>query len=233
MTDVSPTGTQPPVATQGSLNGSGNAASALTDLGDQFDTFLTLLTTQLRNQDPLEPMDSHEFTNQLVLFTQAEQNIKQNQNLETLIETNNRSVTAAAVSYIGTTVETAGRTGNHLGLGFKGAVTFNEAPAAATIEIKADDGTVVYREQHPTGLPAGRHEFTWDGTTLDGTEIAPMGEYTVVTTATDGAGSGTAATTTVSNTVTGVELDENGVTLVMGDNKVSLDQARSISVPGL
>ncbi|MCR9257493.1 MAG: flagellar hook capping protein [Alphaproteobacteria bacterium] len=232
MTDIAPT-TQQALPTQGGLSGSVNSQSALSDLTNQFDTFLTLLTTQLQNQDPLEPMDSHEFTNQLVMFTQAEQSIAQNQNLEQLIEITNNNVATAAVSYIGTTVETVGRTGNHLGLGFKGAVDFADAPASATIEVRAEDGTVVYREENPSGLPAGRHDFTWDGTTLDGSAIAPLGNYSVVTTATNGSGDGVAGITTVANTVTGVELDESGVTLVMGDNRVPLDQARSVSVPGL
>ena len=116
---------------------------------------------------------------------------------------------------------------------FKGAVDFSAPPASASLEIRAEDGTVVYREDHPTGLPSGRHEFTWDGTTLDGSAIAPIGDYTVVLSANDGTGQGVAATTSVANTVTGVELDENGVTLVMGDTRVPIDQARSVSVPGL
>ena len=65
-----------------------NPFSALSDLGgsskdrlaiaDNFDTFLTLLTTQLRHQNPLDPLDTNDFTAQLVQFTQVEQTIKQN-----------------------------------------------------------------------------------------------------------------------------------------------------------
>jgi len=231
MTSVSPTTTVAPQQT--GLNTGTNSTSALSDLTDQFDTFLTLLTTQLQNQDPLEPMDSHEFTNQLVMFTQAEQSIETNSHLESLIQSNTQALATSAVNYIGTTVETTGRTGNHLGLGFKGAVDFSAPPASASLEIRAEDGTVVYREDHPTGLPSGRHEFTWDGTTLDGSAIAPIGDYTVVLSANDGTGQGVAATTSVANTVTGAELDENGVTLVMGDTRVPIDQARSVSVPRL
>jgi len=51
-------------------------------LSQDFDDFLQLLTTQLQNQDPLNPMDSNEFTNQLVQFSQVEQQINSNQKLD-------------------------------------------------------------------------------------------------------------------------------------------------------
>lgn len=61
------------------------APSAFSSLTKNFDTFLTLLTTQLRNQDPLDPLDTEKFTSQLVQFASVEQAIKTNQHLETLI----------------------------------------------------------------------------------------------------------------------------------------------------
>lgn len=232
MTDLNPASVAGP-SSQNSLNTSQSSGQALSGLADQFDTFLTLLTTQLQNQDPLEPMDSHEFTNQLVLFTQAEQDIKQNENLEELISANSQAVTASAVNYIGTTVEVDGNQGNHLGSGFRGSIDFDTPPAAVDIKIQAEDGTVVYEESHPRGLPDGEHQFNWNGSTLDGQNLAPLGTYSVITSAQNAAGDGVAGQTKVANTVTGVEMDESGVTLVMGDQTVALDRARSISVPGL
>jgi len=64
---------------------SGSGDVALKSLASNFDTFLQLLTTQLQNQDPLSPMDSTEFTNQLVLFSQLEQQINQSKKLEQLV----------------------------------------------------------------------------------------------------------------------------------------------------
>src|ERR1041385_8234247 len=80
------------------------AASAQNQLSSNFDTFLTLLTTQLKNQDPLQPMDSNQFTQQLVQFSQVEQQINSNKNLESLISLTKSQTTTAAVSYLGKTL---------------------------------------------------------------------------------------------------------------------------------
>src|SRR5215475_8076699 len=80
------------------------AQSAQQQLFSNFDTFLTLLTTQLQNQDPLQPMDSNQFTQQLVQFSQVEQQIDSNKNLESLITLTKSQTTTAAVSYLGKTL---------------------------------------------------------------------------------------------------------------------------------
>ena len=67
-----------------SSSATSNAASA-TSLAKNFDTFLTILTAQIQNQDPLEPLDSTQFTEQLVQFSGVEQQIRTNQSMETLI----------------------------------------------------------------------------------------------------------------------------------------------------
>ncbi|MBT7666952.1 MAG: flagellar hook-basal body complex protein, partial [Rhodospirillaceae bacterium] len=87
-------------------------ASGVADakLADNFDTFLTLLTAQLEHQDPLEPMDANQFTDQLVQFTEVEQSIAANKNLEKLLALVGTNSTADAVSYLGKTVEAVGRT---------------------------------------------------------------------------------------------------------------------------
>src|ERR1051325_236388 len=82
----------------------GQAASAQKQLSSNFDTFLTLLTTQLQNQDPLQPMDSNQFTQQLVEFSQVEQQINSNQNLESLISLTKNQTSQSAVSYLGKTL---------------------------------------------------------------------------------------------------------------------------------
>src|SRR5690242_18729124 len=80
------------------------AANAQKTLSGNFDTFLTLLTTQLKNQDPLSPMDSNQFTQQLVQFSQVEQQINSNKNLESLIALTKSQSTTSAVSYLGKTL---------------------------------------------------------------------------------------------------------------------------------
>ena len=80
------------------------AQKAQSSLSTNFNTFLTLLTTQLKNQDPLSPMDSNQFTQQLVQFSQVEQQINANQNLETLISLTKGRSSTDAVSYLGKTL---------------------------------------------------------------------------------------------------------------------------------
>ncbi len=85
-----------------------SAASAATrsesQIAANFDTFLLLLTAQLKNQDPLEPMDSNQFTQQLVQFSQVEQQINANKNLESLIALTKARSSSDAVSYLGKTL---------------------------------------------------------------------------------------------------------------------------------
>src|SRR5712675_2430466 len=77
------------------------AVTAQKSLSTNFNTFLTLLTTQLKNQDPLAPMDSNQFTQQLVQFSQVEQQINANKNLESLISLTKARGAIDAVSYLG------------------------------------------------------------------------------------------------------------------------------------
>src|SRR3546814_15982085 len=81
------------------------ASSAATSLAGDFNTFLTLLTTQLKNQDPTSPMDSNEFTQQLVQFSQVEQQIDMNKNLETMISLLQSQQSSSNLKYVGKVVD--------------------------------------------------------------------------------------------------------------------------------
>src|ERR1700744_3366520 len=81
------------------------AATSQVKLSSDLNSFLTLLTSQLQNQDPLSPMDSTQFTNQLVQFSQVEQQININSNLASLISLTQQSIASNAVNYIGKTIE--------------------------------------------------------------------------------------------------------------------------------
>ena len=85
-----------------------NTGSSLTGSGsldETFDTFLLLLTTQLQNQDPLDPLDTNQFTEQLVNFTSVEQQIKSNELLEELLAGQRNSGLSTAISLIGNSIE--------------------------------------------------------------------------------------------------------------------------------
>src|SRR5690348_10344882 len=102
MTTVPPATTNP-AATNAAAAGS----NAMQQLSGNFQTFLTLLTTQLQNQDPLAPMDSNQFTQQLVQYSQVEQQINTNDNLKTLINQGSAQTGAYGVSYLGKAVTIA------------------------------------------------------------------------------------------------------------------------------
>src|SRR6185369_15341862 len=88
------------------------SAGALTNsrstIADNFDTFLQLLTTQLKNQNPLDPLDTNQFTQQLVQFTSVEQQLKTNDFLSAMVQSQQASASAQAASYIGKTVTSSG-----------------------------------------------------------------------------------------------------------------------------
>jgi flagellar basal-body rod modification protein FlgD len=88
-------------------NGTTSTPDAMAQLSGNFSTFLTLLTTQLKNQDPTSPMDSNQFTQQLVEFSQVEQQINTNTNLQTLISQGTAQSAAYATGYLGKTVTVA------------------------------------------------------------------------------------------------------------------------------
>src|ERR1700677_2198810 len=108
MTIGSATSTTP---TTSISTGSTTGSSAMDQLSGNFDTFLQLLTTQLQNQDPLDPMDSNQFTQQLVEFSQVEQQINTNTNLQTLITQGQSQSGAYATGYLGKTVTVSGGQG--------------------------------------------------------------------------------------------------------------------------
>ena len=105
-------------STATALAGANNtqSESALSQLTEDLDNFLTILTTQLQHQDPLEPLDTHEFTQQLVQFSSVEQLIAQNKNLESIIELQQNAMAISAVSYMGKQISAIGQE-NMLGEG--------------------------------------------------------------------------------------------------------------------
>lgn len=160
-------------------------------LAKNFDTFLTLLTTQLKNQDPTSPMDSKEFTNQLVMFSQVEQSINQNKNLEKLLAMFASQQSSNNLNYIGKIVDVDD---NQVELQQGGSAFWSyELPAGATsvkYNILDSAGKVVrtVTSNAPAGgFPKGRIELAWDG--KDGQSVnQPAGKYKLEVIAKDGGG---------------------------------------------
>jgi flagellar basal-body rod modification protein FlgD len=206
------------------------AGTAQTQLNTDFDQFLRLLTTQLQNQDPLSPMDTNEFTSQLVQFSQVEQQIKTNGNLENLLAMQTLNMTALGVSFIGKVVEVDGNSFSTDGSG--NTVMSYVLPAAAnngTLSIKDANGDTVYSTD--IEKTAGRHDFTWNGLDKNGNP-APAGDYTITVTALGSENQSLSVKTSVPGFVSGLEsADDGSLLLVIGGTKVPLTDVRKIALP--
>ena len=208
------------------ISGFNNAASASASkkagasLANDFNQFLTLLTTQLANQDPLSPMDTTEFTNQLVLFAGVEQQIASNENLENLISLSGGNQAVQAVSYIGKRVEA---NGNIFQLTEDGAeIGYDLATEAQTATLLIFDENDQLVRLESVDVEAGSHSFIWDGTNADGVQLDP-GAYSFAVSAIDEDDAGVDVETSVTGVVDGVEVREEGVVLTVGKTEMLLD----------
>ncbi len=211
------------------LNQQANTNNAQTGLAQDFNQFLILLTTQLQNQDPLSPMDTTEFTNQLVAFSGVEQQINTNQKLDSLVSLSLGNAVGNSLGYVGMDISYLSSEFN-----FDGAepvklnYAYNSEPFEAKIRIVNEEGETVYETDAEKGL--GNNEFVWDGTTKDGT-IAPEGTYEIRVDALDFDGNAVSTTTVVNGRVRGVESQNGLIFLLVGERAVSLGQVLNVSVP--
>lgn len=146
------------------------AQTAATNAGSRiaadFDTFLTLLTAQLQNQDPLDPLDTDKFVSQLVQFSSVEQTIQTNQNLETLIGLQSAAQTSNALALLGETVVFAG----DRAISENGAAQWRYAvpdgASAVALTVIDSEGRIVAQSAGVSA--AGEHAFSWTGGTEGG-----------------------------------------------------------------
>lgn len=206
---------------------SGQSQSAQKGLAQDFDTFLTLLTTQLKNQDPLEPTDSNEFTRQLVAFAGVEQQINANKQLENLAALTAFQQNSAAVGYLGNIATVQGNTNNFDG---HSPVSFEyELPGTANstnLEIRDANGDLVHQENGKTTF--GIHKMDWDGTDISGNPL-PAGTYSLTVRALDNDGKVMDSSTFLRAEVTEVETSGLMPILTVGGKTYSLDQILAVS----
>lgn len=195
-------------------------------LASNFQSFLTLLTTQLKNQNPLEPLNTNEFTQQLVQFAGVEQQLKMNDTLSSLLTLNKTNTMTNALNFVGKTVTADGSTTKLASGRADWRISLPRDARAVTITIKDKDGNVVFTEQKP--MTAGTNSYVWNGKTSTGS-IAPDGEYTLTAAATDSTGASMTAKTELSGIVDGVDLSTNTAMLRIGTLQVAMDKVTSIS----
>jgi flagellar basal-body rod modification protein FlgD len=183
MTTTSPTtGTSSnvnPAATTQKTSGNNatDASAASKSLDENYNQFLRLLTTQMQNQDPLNPMDTNQMTSQLVQFSAVEQAIGTNKRLDTLIGTQQNTATAGNLMYIGRGVEYAGDTFQYINgmsaieLGYQ----LDSEAQSTRIDILNSKNEVVYTTSGQT-KPDTKHSFVWDFKDTGGNAV-PIDTY--------------------------------------------------------
>lgn len=198
-----------------SINTSSTTTSSSQTLSADMNTFLTLLTTQLQYQDPLDPMDTAEYTNQLVQYSNVEQAIQTNKKLDNLLSMSIYNLGVQATGYVGKTVQVLGDMMPLDGGVAKSTYTLSKNVQECTILVKDADGNVVYTKSGEKA--AGAHDFVWDGKNSAGEQM-PDGVYQIVVNTSVAQGEAAASvTTTVFGRVTGVASDSNGIYIGLGD----------------
>lgn len=203
---------------------SGSSNSAMNQLSGNFDTFLQLLTTQLQNQDPLSPMDTSQFTQQLVEYSQVEQQIDSNTNLQTLISQGTSQSAAYATGYLGKTVTVSGGEGSLSNGEAQWTYNLGTAATSTTLTVTDAKGNVVFTGSGQTA--AGNNTFNWNGQDDAGNQV-PDGTYTLAVKALAG---GSTVTSSVSSTGTVSEVNMVSGTpqLLIGSMEVPLTSISSV-----
>ena len=209
----------------GQQQGTAGATSAL---AEDFSQFLTLLTVQLQNQDPLSPIESTEFTNQLVAFTGVEQQINSNQRLDSLIALNLGTAFSESQSYVGNEISYVSNEFEHTGAPSNVRYSLSNEAVTSNIFVFNQFGEIVYEEDGQTA--AGIHEFVWDGTLSSG-GIAVPGTYEVRIDALDSQENPVQTSTVVSGIVRGTESQNGQIFLLVGERAVSLSNILNTSAP--
>jgi flagellar basal-body rod modification protein FlgD len=200
-------------------------ASSRTSIAGNFDTFLTLLTTQLKNQSPLDPLGTNEFTQQLVQFASVEQQIKSNETLNALLISAKTSTVSNAASFVGSRITADGSTSTLSTDGATWQLDFPRAAGEAVITIKDANGSVVATDRK--SFPAGSQSYKWDGRSSTGLP-APDGTYTIAINARDTLGQQMSVGTEISGVVDGVDFSSESPTLLIGQNRVPLEGVKSM-----
>lgn len=212
-----------------SMNNS-SAKASVNSLNADFDQFLRLLTTQLQNQDPLSPMDPNQMTEQLVAFSQVEQQIKTNDQLESLLAFQTLNLTAVGLSFIGKNVEITDdeftMDGTH---GANMSYVMPEGATKGTVTITDSTGKTVYTTE--ANLASGTHKIEWDGKDTNGIAV-PAGTYTLKVSAMDENDKSYNLTTFVPGFVEGIESGDDGnLNVIVNGRLVPVTSVRKATVP--
>jgi flagellar basal-body rod modification protein FlgD len=217
-----------PLPTSKTSGTSGSNLGSTTDatLAGNFQTFLTLLTTQLQNQNPLDPLDTNQFTQQLVQFASVEQQLKTNDQLTSLLALQQTAQSTQALTFVGRTAVVDGSTARMT----NASASWNlnvPTNSNVNVSIASSTGQNVFTGKYT--VSAGDNQpFTWDGKGTDGTQW-PDGKYTLTATGTDTAGNPVAVATQIRGVVDAVDLTQSPPLLSIGGQNYTVSQVKSIA----
>ncbi|MBS0530557.1 MAG: flagellar biosynthesis protein FlgD [Proteobacteria bacterium] len=213
--------TTPPAST----SGTSTSATDNTTLAGNFQTFLTLLTTQLQNQNPLDPLDTNQFTQQLVQFAGVEQQLKTNDQLSSLVSLQQTAQSTQALGFVGKTAVVDGSTATMT----NSAATWQlNIPSNSTLNVTIANSTgqTVFSNAYP--VSAGNNQsFSWNGQGNDGTQW-PDGKYTMTATTTDASGNTVGVSPQIQGVVNSVDLTQTPPLLSIGGQTYTVSQIKSI-----
>jgi flagellar basal-body rod modification protein FlgD len=223
MTVVS--GTTPQTSSSNSNSAAATNALANQQIAGNFQSFLQLLTTQLQNQNPLSPLDTNQFTQQLVEFAGVQQQINTNDSLATLVSLQQTAQSTQALEFVGKTAVVKGGTTS---LTSSQAAWGLNVPSASTVTVNITNssGATVYSNSFAAN--AGNNQtFVWNGLGTDGTQ-QPDGTYTLTATAKDTAGNSVGVSTEIQGLVSSVDLTQSPPLLWIGGHSFTVSQLQGI-----
>jgi len=220
----------PPVSGTTPLPASSSSNSSLSSttgstLAGNFQTFLQMLTTQLQNQNPLDPLDTNQFTQQLVQFASVEQQLKTNDQLASLVALQQTTQATQALNFVGKTAVVDGSTA---ALTNSQATWVLDVPNSGTmnVSITNSSGQTVYSGS--SSVTAGNDQaFNWNGQANDGSQL-PDGKYTLHASMPDGSGNAVGITTQIQGVVNSVDLTQSPPLLSIGDQTYTVNQIKRI-----
>ncbi|MEJ0022179.1 MAG: flagellar hook capping FlgD N-terminal domain-containing protein [Alphaproteobacteria bacterium] len=191
-------------------------------LADTFDTFLKLLTAQLQNQDPLSPMDSAKFTEQLVQYSQVEQQIASNSKLDGLAAQLKASAAGSALSYLGATALFDSNAAAFVNGQADWQYAVDTGAATTTLTVTDAKGNTVYTADGSAA--SGSHAFQWDGSITGSDQKASPGTYYLAASSKDGTGKTIDTAIAVQEKITGVDFSGTSPTVSTAAGSRAIDK---------
>ncbi|MGR3321953.1 MAG: flagellar hook assembly protein FlgD [Pseudooceanicola sp.] len=203
----------------GAISGQGASATAnssLSKLGQDYQSFLKLLTAQISNQNPLEPVDSTTFVTQLAQLSQVEQAVSTNTNLETIAAQMANLSSLSGLNLIGRTVVAPS---SQIALGAEGTTALyrvGEGANAVTVSIMNEAGDIVRVIKEAPNEVGTLNEVHWDGRDVDGT-LLPEGNYSFTVEALNAEGGKVATQAYTRASVDRMSFEDGMTTLHLGN----------------